>query len=131
MSENPKFRSVLNDIMRAIDMPAIDIDNQNGRLSSTNSIDIPLQEIASRNSTITYGSIQRMPLLPSVQSADSSFDPLSFLIPMTDAVLIITAIIFIMAIGIVSLLTIMAIVKIHFSKSELNSFWTNEWFTEE
>ena len=89
------------------------------------------QDTGTTNSITTYGSIQTIPPAPSAQAPERATDPLTFLVPMTDAVLIITAIIFIMAIGIVALLVMMAIIKIHFVKTDLNSFWTNEWFSTE
>ena len=66
--------------------------------------------------------------IPSVESTQASqCDPLKILIPMTDAVLVITAIIFIVALGIVALIVIMAIIKNHFSNGKVGSIWTDDW----
>ena len=112
-------------------METINIRNEDRRSSSgTYSTETP-QETGTTNSITSYGSIQTIHRAPTTQVPERATDPLTFLVPMTDAVLIITAIIFIMAIGIVALLVMMAIIKIHFVKTDLNSFWTNEWFSTE
>ena len=112
-------------------METINIHNEDRRSSSGSSNTETPQETGTTNSIASYGSIQTIPRVPTTQAPERATDPLTFLIPMTDAVLIITALIFIMAIGIVALLVMMAIIKIHFVKTDLNSFWTNEWFTTE
>ena len=112
-------------------METLSIRNEDRRSSSeTFSSETP-QDTGTTNSVTSYGSLQTIPRIPATQAPERATDPLTFLIPMTDAVLIITAIIFVMAIGIVALLVMMAIIKIHFVKTDLNSFWTNEWFSTE
>ena len=112
-------------------METLNIRDEDRRSSSgTLNTETP-QETGMTNSITSYGSIQTISRVPTTQAPERATDPLTFLIPMTDAVLIITAIIFIMAIGIVALLVMMAIIKIHFIKTDLNSFWTNEWFSTE
>ena len=112
-------------------METLNIPHENRRASSVSSCNVPLQALGRTRAQVSYGSVQAIPLIPSAHESAREYDPLSILIPMTDLVLIITAIIFIMAIGIVALLVIMAITKMYFSQSNLNSFWTNEWFSSE
>ena len=58
----------------------------------------------------------------------SKWDPLKILIPITDTVLIIMGIIFILALGIVALIVFMAIIKVYFKDDEVDGIWTDEWF---
>ena len=58
----------------------------------------------------------------------SKWDPLKILIPITDTVLIIMGIIFILALGIVALIVVMAIIKLYFKDDGVNGIWTDEWF---
>ena len=57
----------------------------------------------------------------------SQWDPLKILVPITDAVLIIMAVIFILALGIVAFIVFMAIMKVYFKNDE-DSIWADEWF---
>ena len=58
----------------------------------------------------------------------SKWDPLKILIPITDTVLIIMGIIFVLALGIVTLIVIMAIIKVYFKDDEVDGIWTDDWF---
>ena len=58
----------------------------------------------------------------------SKWDPLKILIPITDTVLIIMGVIFILALGIVALIVVMAIIKVYFKDDEVDGIWTDEWF---
>lgn len=58
-------------------------------------------------------------------------DPLRVLYSITDGVLIITAIIFIISLGFVAVIVIMAIVKVYFLKDEYESIWTDDGFWPE
>ena len=60
--------------------------------------------------------------------SDSPCDPLKILIPMTNACLIIGAVIFILALAIVALIVVMAIIKVYFMKGDFDSIWTDSWF---
>ena len=58
----------------------------------------------------------------------SKWDPLKILIPITDTVLIIMGIIFVLALGIVTLIVVMAIIKVYFKDDEVDGIWTDDWF---
>ena len=58
-------------------------------------------------------------------------DPLTVLYSVTDGVLFITAIIFIISLGFVAVIVVMAIVKVYFLKDEYESIWINDWFWPE
>ena len=60
-------------------------------------------------------------------TTSSSCDPLKILIPITNGCLILMAVIFVIALGIVGLIVIMAIIKVYFMKGEIGSLWTDEW----
>jgi len=81
-------------------------------------------QIASRT-TSRFGSFQSTSYNNTTTS--SSFDPMKFLIPITDACLILMAVIFIIALGIVAMIVSMAIYKVYFMKSEVGSLWTDTW----
>ena len=55
-------------------------------------------------------------------------DPLTVLYSVTDGVLIIVAIIFIISLGFVAVIVVMAIVKVYFLKDEYESIWIDDWF---
>ena len=58
----------------------------------------------------------------------SKWDPLKILIPITDTVLIIMGIIFLLALGIIALIVLMAVIKVYFKDDEVDGIWTDEWF---
>ena len=59
------------------------------------------------------------------ETGTTSCDPLTILVPMTDACLIVMAIIFIIALAIVALIVSMAIIKVYFSNGIFKSVWTD------
>jgi hypothetical protein len=56
----------------------------------------------------------------------SSWDPLKVIVPITNACLFIMAIIFVLALGIVFMIVLVAISKMYFIKSD--SVWPDSWF---
>ena len=56
----------------------------------------------------------------------SKWDPLKILIPITDTVLIIMGVIFILALGIVALIVVMAIIKLYVKDDGVDGLWTDE-----
>ena len=58
----------------------------------------------------------------------SKWDPLKILIPVTDTVLILMGVIFLLALGIVAMIVLMAIIKVYFKDDEVDGIWTDEWF---
>ena len=62
-----------------------------------------------------------------IEDQNQDWDPLPILIPMTDIVLIMTAVIFIIALGIVGLIVTIAMYKLYFLSDSVNSetsIWT-------
>ena len=102
--------------------------NNGRRAYSLNIPPTPFTISRSSESTSSFGSIQNFGLDSSRESSSTEWDPLSVLIPATDGVLIITAIIFVVALGFVALIVVMAIIKVYFMKDELNSIWADDWF---
>ena len=95
---------------------------------SVRNIKIPFRQSRPSEATVRFNPDRNLTFIPSVESTQASqCDPLKILIPMTDAVLVITAIIFIVALGIVALIVIMAIIKNHFSNEKVGSIWTDDW----
>ena len=69
--------------------------------------------------------------LPLMEKWVQERDPLTVLYSVTDGVLFITAIIFIISLGFVAVIVVMAIVKVYFLKDEYESIWINDWFWPE
>ena len=108
------------------DLPA-DNHNEDRRTNSLNNPHTPFNITRSLEAS-NFGSIQNFGLDSSREGSANVWDPLSVLIPVTDGVLIITAIIFIVALGFVALIVVMAIIKVYFMKDELESIWVDDWF---
>ena len=69
--------------------------------------------------------------LPLMEKWVQERDPLTVLYSVTDGVLFITAIIFIISLGFVAVIVVMAIVKVYFLKDEYESIWTDDGFWPE
>ena len=77
--------------------------------------------------TISFGSFMNLSEGQYIEDQNQDWDPLPVLIPMTDIVLIMTAVIFVIALGIVGLIVTIAIYKLHFLSDSVNSetsIWT-------
>ena len=77
--------------------------------------------------TITYDSFMNLSSNLYIETRDETWDPLPILIRMTDIVLIITAMIFVVALGIVASIVVIAIIKVHFPTDNVESDWTSAW----
>ena len=77
--------------------------------------------------TISFGSFMNLSQDPYTENQSQTWDPLPILIPMTDIVLIMMAAIFVIALGIVALIVMIAIIKVHFLKGNKESDWTDIW----
>ena len=98
------------------------------RSHSEKDIQVPCRKSRPSEATVSFNLDRHLTSVPSLESTQATkYDPLKILIPVTDAVLIITAIIFILAMGIVTMVVIMAIIKNHFSSDKGDwSFWTDD-----
>ena len=76
----------------------------------------------------TFHSSQSLNNGPSIENLVPKRDPLTVLYSVTDGVLIITAIIFIVALGFVAVIVVMALIKVYFLKDKLDSIWADDWF---
>ena len=77
--------------------------------------------------TISFGSFMNLSEGQYIEDQNQDWDPLPVLIPMTDIVLIMTAVIFVIALGIVGLIVTIAIYKLYFLSDSVNSetsIWT-------
>ena len=97
------------------------------RAYSLNINRIPPGLIRPSSTSGTFEYIHPLASVSSVETQAQDCDPLRVLIPITDGILIIMAVIFLVALGIVALIVAMAIIKVHFVKGEFDSIWTNDW----
>ena len=76
--------------------------------------------------TISFGSFMNLSEGQYIEDQNQDWDPLPLLIPMTDIVLIMTAVIFVIALGIVGLIVTIAIYKLYFLSDSVNptGVWT-------
>ena len=77
--------------------------------------------------TISFGSFMNLSEGQYIEDQNQDWDPLPILIPMTDIVLIMTAVIFVIALGIVGLIVTIAMYKLYFLSDSVNSetsIWT-------
>ena len=102
--------------------------NMDYRSHSEKEFQVPRRKSRPSEATVSFDLDRHLTSVPSLESTQASkCDPLKILIPVTDAVLIIMAIIFILAMGIVAMVVIMAIIKSHFSTDKGDwSFWTDD-----
>ena len=68
--------------------------------------------------TISFGSFMNLSSDTYTENENQVWDPLPILIPMTDIVLVMMAVIFVIALGIVALIVMIAIIKVHFLKGD-------------
>ena len=99
------------------------------RSQSLQIIQMPIQKTKNTNRSIRP-SLERHIGVDSMTGniETSKWDPLKILIPITDAVLIIMGVIFVLALGIVTLIVVMAIIKVYFKDDEVDGIWTDDWF---
>ena len=76
--------------------------------------------------TISFGSFINLSEDQYIETQNQNWDPLSVLIPMTDIVLIMTAVIFVIALAIVGFIVTIAIYKLYFLSEHVdrNDVWT-------
>ena len=75
-----------------------------------------------------FNSRQSLNNVPSIDNSVRKRDHLTVLYSVTDGVLIITAIIFVIALGFVAVIVVMALIKVYFLKDKLDSIWADDWF---
>ena len=75
-----------------------------------------------------FNSRQSLNNVPSIDNSLRKRDHLTILYSVTDGVLIITAIIFVIALGFVAVIVVMALIKVYFLKDKLDSIWADDWF---
>ena len=98
------------------------------RAYSLNITNIPARLTRPSTASETFEYVHPLASVSSVETQVADCDPLRVLIPITDGILIIMAVIFLVALGIVALIVAMAIIKVHFAKGEFDSIWTDDWF---
>ena len=120
------FEIVVNYTM---DVTANNAITRDLRSQSLQIIQMPIQTTKNTNRSIRP-SLERNLGVESMKGniQTSKWDPLKILIPMTDTVLIIMGIIFVLALGIVTLIVVMAIIKVYFKDDEVDGIWTDDWF---
>ena len=107
------------------------INYTRGRTTGANSFNIsnvPSRLTRPSTSSTTFEFVQHLTSVSSVETQAKKCDPLTVLVPITDGILIIMAIIFLVALGIVALIVTMAIIKVYFVRGEFDSIWTDDWF---
>ena len=97
------------------------------RAYSLNITNIPSHLTRPSTASANFEYVQNFASISSVETKAHGFDPLTILIPVTDGILIIMAIIFLVALGIVALIVTMAIIKVYFPRGDFDSTWTNDW----
>ena len=102
--------------------------NEGRRAYSLNISRSPYRVSRSIVSDTNFDPIPNLNNDPFTENSVPKRDPLTVLIPITDGVLVITAIIFIVALGFVAVIVVMALIKVYFLKDELDSIWTDDWF---
>ena len=109
-------------IVYSFTMEQLSPNNGNG-LRRTYSIRVPSA------GTISFGSFINLSTDNDIESQDQNWDPLPILIPITDIVLIMTAVIFVIALGIVGLIVTIAIRKLYFleDNQHRSDIWTLFW----
>ena len=105
-------------------------ENRNIRSQSLNIIRIPLRKYRLSDAARSIDSDRHY---ISITSNDSilqpQWDPLKILVPITDAVLIVMAVIFILALGMVAFIVFMAIMKVYFKNDDdKDSIWADDLF---
>ena len=101
-------------------MEQLSPNNGNG-LRRTYSIRVPSA------GTISFGSFMNLSSDAYTENENQVWDPLPILIPMTDIVLVMMAVIFVIALGIVAAIVVIAIIKVHFPKDNVDLDWTDIW----
>ena len=97
--------------------------------ASTNNVSVSRDAYSIRipsAGTISFGSFMNLSEGQYIEDQNQDWDPLPLLIPMTDIVLIMTAVIFVIALGIVGLIVTIAIYKLYFLSDSVNptGVWT-------
>ena len=108
-ANNANDRNLRSQSMQIIQMPMR--MNRQSEVSITPSLERSLQSDSMTGNNDTNG-----------------WDPLKILIPITDGVLIIMAVIFILALAMVAMIVVLAIIKVYFKDGKIGSLWTDEWF---
>ena len=97
--------------------------NNNNGFRRIYSIEVPSAGTISFDSLMNLSSDQYI----ENNTENQTWDPLPILIRMTDIVLIVTAVIFVIALGIVAAIVVIAIIKVHFPKDNVDLDWTDIW----
>ena len=96
------------------------------RAYSLNITNIPSRLTRPSTTSATFEYVPNITSVSSVETQVQKCDPLTVLIPITDGIIIIMAVIFLVALGIVALIVAMAIMKVYFAKGKVHSIWTDD-----
>ena len=96
------------------------------RAYSLNIANIPSRLTRPSTSSATFEYVPNTTSVSSIETQAQKCDPLTVLIPITDGMIIIMAVIFLVALGIVALIVAMAIMKVYFAKGKVHSIWTDD-----
>ena len=99
------------------------------RSQSLNIIRIPLRKYRLSDAARSVDAERYISITSNDSILPSQWDPLKILVPITDAVLIVMAVIFILALGMVAFIVFMAIMKLYFKNDDdKNSIWADDLF---
>ena len=126
-----KTSAVENDVSTSPTTSSIIIQERQSKSHRANSLDIPHTAYyidSHQPSDVNFQPRKSLGNVPLMEKSAQDRDPLTILFAVTDGVLIITAIIFIISLLFVAVIVVMAIVKVYFLKDEYESIWIDDWF---
>ena len=129
-----KTSAVEKDATTSPTTSSIILEERQSKSHRAKSLDIPHTAYyidRSQASDVNFQPRKSLGNVPLMEKLVQERDSLTILYSVTDGVLIITAIIFIISLGFVAVIVVMAIVKVYFLKDEYESIWTDDGFWPE
>ena len=129
-----KTSAVEKDVTTSPTTSSIILEERQSKSHRAKSLDIPHTAYCidrSQASDVNFQPRKSLGNVPLMEKWVQERDSLTILYSVTDGVLILTAIIFIISLGFVALVVVIAVVKVFFLKDEYESIWTSDWFWPE
>ena len=129
-----KTSAVEKDVTTSPTTSSIILEERQSKSHRAKSVDIPHTAYcidSCQESDVNFQPRKSLGNVPLMEKLVQERDSLTILYSVTDGVLIITAIIFIISLGFVALVVVIAVVKVFFLKDEYESIWTSDWFWPE